>query len=103
MYFGSVLSSTVIRSCFTNDGLEGNYQYEYDLLVIPLPGEQREDYERQDIVERRCRTYAKVNATVRSPEIIQDLLKKGSSFYEDRKSVVKGKGVEGRVNFVGNR
>src|SRR3546814_17330849 len=43
---------------------------------------QREDYELQDIVERRCRSYAKVNATVRSPEIIQDLLKKGSSFYE---------------------
>src|SRR3546814_15978798 len=53
-----------------------------DVCSSDLPGEQREDYELQDIVERRCRSYAKVNATVRSPEIIQDLLKKGSSFYE---------------------
>lgn len=82
IYFGSVTSSTVIKSCFAGDGIEGNYQYEYDLLVIPLPGELREDYELQDIIESRCRSYARVNATVRSMDIIRDLLRKGSAFYQ---------------------
>src|SRR5690606_15461918 len=56
--------------------------YEYDLLVIPVPGEQREDYELQDLIESRCRSYARVNATVRNLDAIKDLLNKGSTFYE---------------------
>lgn len=81
IYFGSTVSSTVIRSCFAHEGMESNYQYEYDLLIIPRRGEQREDYEIQDIAESRCRSYARVNATVRSLDIINDLLRKGSVFY----------------------
>ncbi|WP_158640527.1 HEPN domain-containing protein [Anseongella ginsenosidimutans] len=81
IYIGSITSSTVIKSCFAPEGIEGNYQYEYDLLVIPPAGEMREDYELQDIIESRCRSYAHVNATVRSMDIIRDLLRKGSSFF----------------------
>lgn len=81
IYIGSTVSSTVIRSCFAPEGVEASYQYEYDLLVIAPPEETREDYELQDIIESRCRPYARVNATVRDRVVVGDLLRKGSAFY----------------------
>lgn len=81
IYIGSLTTKTVIKSCFVHGGMEGRYRYEYNLLVIPRSGETREDYELQDLIESRCRSFARVNATVRGSEAILDLFRKGCDFF----------------------
>lgn len=98
IYLGSVLSKTVVKSCFIPGGSEGNYQFEYDLLIIPCPVDTRADYELQDLIESRCRSFARVNATVRKMDAIKMLIKKGCNFFStafrEGYLLYKGDGVE---------
>lgn len=56
---------------------------DYDILVITGPGDERKDYEVQDVIENRCVYKTPVTVIVHDIEFINKMLSEGQYFFTD--------------------
>lgn len=82
--FGSHATNKWVEHRYTEGGITYEYISDYDILVITKSGEERKDYEIQDVIENRCR-YFKTPVTIIADTIdfVNKMLTEGQYFFTD--------------------
>src|SRR5260221_6765455 len=68
---------------YVENGITYEYISDYDVLVITKQGEQRKDYEVQDIIENRCHYETPVTVIVHDIDFVNKMLSEGQYFFTD--------------------
>ncbi len=81
--FGSYATGRWVQERGTEDGRLYEYVSDYDILVITRSGDERKDYEVQDIIENRCAYKTPVNVIVHEIGFVNKMLSEGHYFFSD--------------------
>lgn len=81
--FGSYATGRWVQERGTEDGRVYEYVSDYDILVITRSGDERKDYEVQDIIENRCVYKTPVNVIVHDIGFVNKMLSEGQYFFSD--------------------
>jgi uncharacterized protein len=81
--FGSHATGKWVEDRYVEDHILHEYISDYDILVITKQGDQRKDYEVQDVIENRCRYKTPVTAIVHDIEFVNKMLSEGHYFFSD--------------------
>jgi uncharacterized protein len=68
---------------YTEGGVTYEYISDYDILVITKSGDERKDYEVQDIIENRCIYKTPVTVITHDIDFINRMLSEGQYFFTD--------------------
>ncbi|HVB02137.1 MAG TPA: HEPN domain-containing protein [Chitinophagaceae bacterium] len=79
--FGSQLYHVHRKGCLNSLEDESKDQYAFDLLLITRNGEKRPEHEIQEMIENRCRGFARLNAWVHSTKTLRVGLETGNLFF----------------------
>src|SRR6266481_1071318 len=75
--FGSHATGRWVEHRYVEEGITYEYISDYDILVITRQGEQRKDYEVQDIIENRCHYRTPVTTIVHDIDFVNRMLSEG--------------------------
>ncbi|WP_315823135.1 nucleotidyltransferase domain-containing protein [Paraflavitalea speifideaquila] len=78
--FGSHATGRWVQERGTEEGRLYEYVSDYDILVITRSGDERKDYEVQDIIENRCVYKTPVNVIVHDIGFVNKMLSEGQYF-----------------------
>jgi HEPN domain-containing protein/predicted nucleotidyltransferase len=81
--FGSHATGKWVEHRYEEGGILYEYISDYDILVITKHGEERKDYEVQDIIENRCHYKTPVTTIVHSIDFVNKMLSEGQYFFSD--------------------
>jgi len=81
--FGSHATGRWVEHRYTEGGITYEYISDYDILVITKSGEQRKDYEVQDLIENRCVYKTPVTVITHDIDFINKMLTEGQYFFTD--------------------
>ena len=81
--FGSHATGRWVEHRYEEGGILYEYISDYDILVITRSGEEREDYEVQDVIENRCFYKTPVTAIVHDINFVNKMLSEGHYFFTD--------------------
>jgi len=81
--FGSHATGRWVEHRYTEGGITYEYISDYDILVITKSGEQRKDYEVQDLIENRCVYKTPVTVITHDIDFINKMLTEGQFFFTD--------------------
>jgi uncharacterized protein len=81
--FGSHATGRWVEHRYTEGGITYEYISDYDILVITKSGEQRKDYEVQDLIENRCVYKTPVTVITHDIDFINKMLIEGQYFFTD--------------------
>jgi HEPN domain-containing protein/predicted nucleotidyltransferase len=81
--FGSHATGRWVEHRYTEGGITYEYISDYDILVITKSGEQRKDYEVQDLIENRCVYKTPVTVITHDIDFINKMLIEGQYFFAD--------------------
>lgn len=81
--FGSHATGRWVEHRYSREGITYEYISDYDILVITGPGDERKDYEVQDIIENRCVYKTPVTVIVHDIEFVNKMLSEGQYFFSD--------------------
>lgn len=81
--FGSHTTGRWVEHRYTEGGITYEYISDYDILVIIKSGDNRKDYEVQDIIENRCIYKTPVTVIVHDIDFINKMLSEGQYFFTD--------------------
>ncbi len=81
--FGSHATSRWVEHRYTEGGITYEYISDYDILVITKSGENRKDYEVQDLIENRCVYKTPVTVITHDIDFINKMLTEGQYFFTD--------------------
>jgi len=81
--FGSHATGRWVEHRYSREGITYEYISDYDILVITGPGDERKDYEVQDVIENRCVYKTPVTVIVHDIEFINKMLSEGQYFFTD--------------------
>ncbi|BAV07225.1 hypothetical protein FLA_3248 [Filimonas lacunae] len=81
--FGSHATGRWVEHKYVEDGIIYEYISDYDILVITKSGENRKDYEIQDVIENRCRYHTPVTTIVHDIDFVNRMLSEGQYFFAD--------------------
>jgi HEPN domain-containing protein/predicted nucleotidyltransferase len=79
--FGSHATGRWVEHRYTEGGITYEYISDYDILVITKSGEERKDYEVQDIIENRCVYKTPVTVITHDIDFINKMLTEGQYFF----------------------
>ncbi|BAV05805.1 hypothetical protein FLA_1817 [Filimonas lacunae] len=81
--FGSHATGRWVEHKYVEDGIVYEYISDYDILVITKSGENRKDYEIQDVIENSCRYQTPVTTIVHDIDFVNKMLREGQYFFTD--------------------
>jgi uncharacterized protein len=81
--FGSHATGRWVEHRYTEGGITYEYISDYDILVITKSGEERKDYEVQDLIENRCVYKTPVTVITHDIDFINKMLIEGQYFFTD--------------------
>lgn len=81
--FGSHATGRWVEHRYSREGITYEYISDYDILVITGPGDERKDYEVQDVIENRCIYKTPVTVIVHDIDFINKMLSEGQYFFTD--------------------
>lgn len=81
--FGSHATGRWVEHRYTEGGITYEYISDYDILVITKSGDDRKDYEVQDIIENRCIYKTPVTVIAHDIDFINKMLSEGQYFFTD--------------------
>jgi predicted nucleotidyltransferase len=81
--FGSHATGRWVEHRYTEGGITYEYISDYDILVITKQGDERKDYEVQDIIENRCVYKTPVTVIAHDIAFINKMLSEGQYFFTD--------------------
>lgn len=81
--FGSHATGRWVEHRYTEGGITYEYISDYDILVITKSGDDRKDYEVQDIIENRCIYKTPVTVIAHDIDFINKMLREGQYFFTD--------------------
>jgi HEPN domain-containing protein/predicted nucleotidyltransferase len=81
--FGSHATGRWVEHRYTEGGITFEYISDYDILVITKSGDERKDYEVQDIIENRCIYKTPVTVITHDIEFVNRMLSEGQYFFTD--------------------
>jgi uncharacterized protein len=81
--FGSHATGRWVEHRYMEEGITYEYISDYDILVIIKSGEQRKDYEVQDLIENRCVYKTPVTVITHDIDFINKMLIEGQYFFTD--------------------
>jgi HEPN domain-containing protein/predicted nucleotidyltransferase len=81
--FGSHATGRWVEHRYTEGGITYEYISDYDILVITKSGDDRKDYEVQDIIENRCIYKTPVTVIAHDIDFINKMLSEGQYFFAD--------------------
>ena len=81
--FGSHATGRWVEHRYAENGITYEYISDYDILVITKSGDDRKDYEVQDLVENRCIYKTPVTVIAHDIDFINKMLSEGQYFFTD--------------------
>lgn len=81
--FGSHATGRWVEHRYTEGGITYEYISDYDILVITKSGDDRKDYEVQDIIENRCIYKTPVTVIAHDIDFVNKMLREGQYFFTD--------------------
>jgi predicted nucleotidyltransferase/HEPN domain-containing protein len=81
--FGSHATGRWVEHRYTEGGITYEYISDYDILVITKSGENRKDYEVQDVIENRCVYKTPVTVITHDIDFVNKMLTEGQYFFTD--------------------
>jgi HEPN domain-containing protein/predicted nucleotidyltransferase len=81
--FGSHATGRWVEHRYTEGGITYEYISDYDILVITKSGDERRDYEIQDIIENSCRYKTPVTVIADTIDFVNKMLTEGQYFFTD--------------------
>lgn len=81
--FGSHATGRWVEHRYVSGGIMFEYISDYDILVITKAGEERKEYELQDLIENRVNYKTPVTVILHDIEFINKMLSEGQYFFSD--------------------
>jgi len=81
--FGSHATGRWVEHRYTEDGITYEYISDYDILVITKSGDEKKDYEVQDIIENRLAYKTPVTIITHDIDFVNRMLGEGQYFFTD--------------------